>query len=211
MKNEIIVVLDRSGSMGSIKKDMVGGLRSFVEKQAAIGEAGFTLTRFDDMFEVVHESVPISAVRIGDDVLDPRGNTALLDAIGKTVVAAGERFAKMPEAERPERVALLIVTDGQENASREWKIDAVRELLRKQQDEWKWAVTMLGCGIDAIQAGAGVGILRGQSLTSSRDPKHVDASFSVAAAAVGSYRSTGQVHSYTEDERSSTIDSGDHK
>lgn len=205
MKNEIIVVLDRSGSMWGIRSDMVGGLRTFVEEQRKVGEAGFTLATFDDVHELLMEGVPLSKVEITDAVLVPRGNTALLDAIGKTVTAQGERFAKMPEAERPERVVLLVVTDGQENHSKDWKRSDVAALIKRQQDEWKWAVTVLGCGIDAIAQGREVSIPAGMALNAGITPRAISRAFAAASENLASYRGTGVACSYTPEQRSRAL------
>ena len=97
---DITFVLDRSGSMGIIKADTIGGFNQFIEDQKkAAGEALMTLVQFDDQYEVNYAGVPIAAVRpLNTDTFVPRGWTALYDAIGKTVVATGKRIASMPEA-----------------------------------------------------------------------------------------------------------------
>lgn len=208
MKDEIIVVLDRSGSMERIRTDMVGGLRDFVQQQRSIGPAGFTLARFDDQYELVVEGKPLADFVVGDDVLVPRGMTALFDAVGKTVQSQGERFAQLPEAERPQRVVLLIITDGLENASRDWAGDRVRALLERQQNEWKWAVTFLGCGIDAIKGATQVGVPAFAALNVAPDPKSIRASFDSAGAVMTSYRHSGTLRDYTEDERKRSAGQG---
>lgn len=205
MKNEIIVVLDRSGSMAGIKSDMVGGLRTFVEEQRKVGEAGFTLARFDEQYEVVMEGVPLSKVNITDDILVPRNRTALLDALGRTVTLQGERFAKMAASEKPERVVLLVITDGLENASREWTRTAVAALLKRQQDEWKWGVTILGCGIDAITQGQEVAIPMAAALSVGKSSEEIGSAFAAAGSLVAAYRSTGAVMSYSPEARARAL------
>lgn len=205
MKQEVIVVMDRSGSMAPIRQDMEGGLRTFVEKQKKEGEAGFTLVLFDDKYEVPLEGVSLSKLDPATLHLDPRGSTALLDAVGKTIVAQGERFAKMPEGERPERVALLILTDGYENASKDWKKDQVKALIEKQQNEWKWAITFLGAGIDAFAEAGAIGIPQNFILPTSLSPKGIAASWNTVGGTVACYRSTGDLRGYTEAEREGAL------
>lgn len=202
MKEEIIVVLDRSGSMSGIRSEMIAGLRGFVDAQKKHGEAGFTLARFDNAYEMVHEGVPISSIRIDDSILEPRHMTALFDAVGKTIVSQGERFSKMREDQRPQRVALLVITDGLENASCEWSGESVSKLIAQQRDQWKWAVTFLGCDIDAFKGGASVGVPMGLSLGTTRNAQDISGAFNVMAVNFSSYRASGLQCEYTASDRS---------
>src|SRR6476620_7328202 len=129
MKNEtdVTVILDRSGSMEAIASDVIGGFNQFLaEQQRHPGDCRLTLVQFDDRYEVLYLARPIAdAARLTADTFEPRGSTALLDAIGRTIDATGARLAALPEAERPNRVLLAIVTDGQENASVHYTRDRV--------------------------------------------------------------------------------------
>jgi len=135
MKTDITVVLDRSGSMESIAGDVIGGLNTFVRAQAQVeGEACFTLVQFDDHYEVVHAHVPVQDVPpLTDQTYVPRGSTALLDAIGRTIVATGARLAMMAEADRPQVVIFAVQTDGLENASREFTRQQVFDMIRTRR------------------------------------------------------------------------------
>lgn len=116
---DVTLVVDRSGSMVSIWKEAEGGINAFIDEQKKnAGECVFTLVHFDSEYEFVHKGVPIG--QVGSYALQPRGMTALLDAVGRAINEAGERLSAMPEAERPLLVAFVIVTDGQENASHEF-------------------------------------------------------------------------------------------
>lgn len=160
---EIIIVLDRSGSMSRIKTDMEGGLNQFFEDQKKLpGKCTVTLAQFDDSYEVVYEGRDIKEVP--EAKLVPRGNTALLDAVGRTISAVGERLAKMDEADRPGRVLFLIVTDGEENSSREYKsVDKIKQMIQHQTDKYSWCFVFLGANQDAFQSGGRIGIVRAQN------------------------------------------------
>src|SRR4051812_845577 len=118
---EIVVLLDRSGSMTSIAADMRGGFDQFVaDQRAQPGDAVLTLVQFDHEgglpnIDTVYEAKPLADVP--SLVLEPRGTTPLLDALGRTIAEVGARLHRMPEAERPDRVLFLTITDGYENAS----------------------------------------------------------------------------------------------
>jgi hypothetical protein len=156
---DITLVIDRSGSMESVRTDAEGGIAAFVEEQRELpGQALLTLVHFDTVYEVVHDGVPISDVP--RYTLVPRGSTALLDAIGRGIEQTGRRLAAMPEAERPGLVVFVIVTDGQENSSREFSRDRIRRMIEHQQAVYSWKFTFLGANQDAFaEAGAlGVGM-----------------------------------------------------
>jgi hypothetical protein len=155
--SDITVVLDRSGSMSLCKDDAEGGLNDFIKRQKeGPGSASFTLVQFDNVYEFVHRAVPIA--QVPHCPLVPRGSTALLDAVGRAIAETGERLGAMPEADRPGLVVFVIVTDGQENASKEFTLDKVKEMIRHQQDVYKWQFTFLGANQDAFAAGGRMGV-----------------------------------------------------
>lgn len=140
---EIICVLDKSGSMQTVKTDAVAGFNQFLVEQQKLGEANLTLVWFDDSYDVSYEG-PLSKARPIN--LWPNGGfTALTDAIGKTFNHVRSRFDK----EKPEKVILAILTDGQENASREFSKQHVADLIKEHQDQYNWTVIFLGADQDA--------------------------------------------------------------
>jgi len=160
-------LLDRSGSMQSIKTDTEGGFAAFVaEQRAGAGECRVTLAQFDNEYDVVYADRPIADVPALD--LQPRGSTALLDAMGRTITEAGTRLAALPEAERPGTVIVAIMTDGMENASREWTHPAIKALVEQQTTQYGWQFLYMGADQDAIEVGVGLGVAAANSVTYSR-------------------------------------------
>lgn len=163
---DIIMVLDRSGSMDAVRTDTIGGVNRFIDDQQKVpGEARFTLVQFDDKYEPLLNAVPIKDAKpLTEATYVPRGSTALYGAIGRTVEDAGRRLAAMPESERPEKVVCVIVTDGQENNSQhnEWSrmFDAakIKSMIETQQNAYKWQFVFIGANQDAILAAQGIGI-----------------------------------------------------
>lgn len=159
----IAVVVDRSGSMSSIADDMVGGLNEFFVEQAALpGTCLVDYAQFDDRYELVFQDKPVALAKAE---LSPRGMTALLDAVGKTVTTLGTKLAGMKEDERPGKVIVVVVTDGYENSSREWNAKSIKELVKKQEDEWQWDFVFLGANMDAVAVGQSFGFDPNKSLT----------------------------------------------
>ena len=154
---EIVLIADRSGSMASIKKDAEGGINSFIEKQKqAEGEARFTLVQFNTSYEFVYNGTPIKEV--GKYELFPCGNTALNDAIGRAISETGHRLALTPEAERPGQVVVVIVTDGEENSSREYSRATIRQMIEEQTAKYSWKFLYLGANQDAFKEAHSLGI-----------------------------------------------------
>jgi hypothetical protein len=118
---DITVLLDRSGSMESIRNDMVGAMNAFLDAQRALpGRTTFTLATFDTRYEVVRKAADLADVPpLTAADLVPRGGTALLDSMARCIRETGDRLGAIPEAARPGKVLFAIVTDGEENASRE--------------------------------------------------------------------------------------------
>ena len=154
---DITLIVDRSGSMAEIKSDAEGGVNSFIEKQSQEpGEALLTLVQFDTEYEFLHQGVPIAQVPKYE--LHPRGMTALLDAIGRAINETGERLAKMSEPDRPGLVVFVIMTDGQENSSREFTKSQIRTMIQQQQSQYNWHFTFLGADQDAFSEADQMGI-----------------------------------------------------
>jgi hypothetical protein len=154
---DITVVLDRSGSMQSCRSDAEGGLNNFVQEQKkAPGHALFTLVQFDHEYEFVHNGISIQDVP--QLALVPRGRTAMYDAIGRAINETGKRLGAMPEDQRPGLVVFVILTDGAENASREFKQEQIKAMIELQQSQYQWKFIYLGANQNAIATASGIGV-----------------------------------------------------
>jgi uncharacterized protein YegL len=152
----LTLVVDRSGSMAGIKEEMERGIRALIEEQARGEERCFvTLTQFDDEFEVVADGV--SAERIRPYKLEPRNGTALLDAIGRTIALVHLRIERMRPEDRPTTVVFAVITDGGENASRQWSRLQIREAIEAKTAEG-WYFTFLGTDEEALEEGLALGV-----------------------------------------------------
>ncbi len=154
---DIVFVVDRSGSMASRRLDAEGGINAFIGGQKKTeGDAIFTLIQFDDKYDFVHKGMKIEDVP--PYTLRPRGWTALLDAVGKAINETGERLDAMPESERPGNVVVVIVTDGQENASKEFGRKQIRDMITHQQEVYNWNFTYIGADESTFADSASIGI-----------------------------------------------------
>jgi uncharacterized protein YegL len=163
-RTHIALILDRSGSMSHIKSDMQAAMNQLISEQKSIeGDCKLTFVQFDDTSETVLAGVPIKIV--GELELNPRGSTALNDAMGKTITALGDSIRHLPEQERPEKVVVVVVTDGYENASREYSAFQIKKMVSHQQEKYNWQFVFLGANQDAVLKGQEYGVSRDASMT----------------------------------------------
>lgn len=163
----ISVVLDRSGSMQSIADDTVGGFNAFLSDQKANdGRATITLVQFDNQYEVLKDMEDLEETEdLTRETYVPRGGTALLDAIGRTINTVDSQISALGEDEQPDKVVFVIITDGEENQSREFSRDNIFEMISRHESENDWQFVFIGANQDAIQAGGGMGVRAANSLT----------------------------------------------
>lgn len=165
----IVFVVDRSGSMNRIASDMEGGFQTFVEKQKETpGSCDVSLVRFDTEYEEVYLALPLESVP--PLKIEPRGSTALLDAIGRSIVQTGTRLAALSDEDRPGQVVFVIITDGLENASREFGRGKINEMITHQREKYSWEFVFLGANQDAIATAKSIGISGVNAVTYDASP-----------------------------------------
>jgi uncharacterized protein YegL len=158
----VVVVLDRSGSMNNCASDMEGGLRTLVAKQAGEpGKCTISLYRFDNVTDKVLDFADVKNVKPESLKLEPRGGTALYDALGLAIDETGLELAKLPESLRPGIVTFIVITDGGENASREYNSEQVKQKTNHQINTYNWDFVYLGANQDAFAIGHSIGIAKG--------------------------------------------------
>jgi len=201
---DILVVLDRSGSMASITKDVIGGFNTFIEKQKKEkGKAFLTLTQFDHEYEVVYDRVAIGDVKALDSkTYIPRGSTALNDAIGRATKTMLESIEKRAKKDKPDNVLCLIVTDGQENASKEYTKDMIVKLI-KEQEAGNWVFSFIGTAdANAFAAGMSYGIMASNIAAVEKTSGGILATFEASALLSTNVRAMGHNHRKSEEAES---------
>lgn len=165
---DITLILDRSGSMGAVINDTLGGVNAFIEKQKDLpGEAVFTLIQFDHEYLVTQNHVPMKeAFLLNTENYVPRGMTALHDAIGRTINAMGKRFNDIPEEDRPNKVIVVIQTDGMENCSKEFNKEDIKQMITHQKEKYNWEFVFMAADLDAADIGQNLGFFHTRSYSS---------------------------------------------
>lgn len=136
---EIIAILDRSGSMSSIQREAIGSFNNFLSEQKKVpGDVKMTTVLFDDQYEILNDGVMLTDIPdLNDKTFVPRGMTALYDAVGKTITTVSERLSKTSKSKMPAKVIMMILTDGAENASKEYNSSKIKELIDTKKD-WEF-------------------------------------------------------------------------
>ena len=163
---EIVYILDRSGSMGGLEADTIGGFNSMMEKQKRTGEKALISTvLFDNECEVLHDREEIEKVnKMTDKEYFVRGCTALLDAVGGAIHHIGNIHKYAREEDRPEKTIFIITTDGMENASSRYSYDKVQKMVKHQQEKYGWEFIFIGANIDAYEEAQRFGIRKDRAV-----------------------------------------------
>lgn len=195
-KSLLVLVLDQSSSMGSVRDATISGVNEFVSAQQKIpGECDMVLVKFptngDQAADVrIDGFIPLVAFEpLTTASYNPQGMTPLLDATGRTIRQVGTVLATTSESERPERVLFVVQTDGEENVSKEFTFSQVADMVTHQRETYGWQFMFLGAAQDAWEQGNRLGI--GRTVSYDNNAGGTKAAFGTAALESAQYRTTG--------------------
>ena len=183
---ELVMILDRSGSMSGLESDTIGGYNGMLKKQRKTeGEVLVSTVLFDDCSEVLHDRVPLDKVPVMTEKdYYVRGCTALLDAVGGAIHHIGNVHKYAREEDRPEKTIFVITTDGMENASHQYSYDRVKQMVERQKEKYGWEFLFLGANIDAIETAGRFGISADRAANYHSDQEGTALNYDVLADAV---------------------------
>lgn len=192
---ELVFILDKSGSMGGMETDTIGGFNSMLEKQKKEpGECRVTTVLFDNRYTLLHDRIDIRAVSpITEKEYCVGGSTALLDALGTAIdkIAAVQRSTA--EEYRSEKVIFIIITDGEENASREYSLKEIKKRIEREKEAHGWEFIFLGANIDAVATAERFGIGADRAVDYVPDHEGTRLNYTVMCEAVSEFRTSGKV------------------
>ena len=157
---ELVFIVDRSGSMAGLEKDTIGGFNAMLKEQAELeGEARVTTVLFDNQYRLLHDRIDICAVApLTEKDYRVGGGTALLDAIGRTIKKIRAVQKQTAEEYRAEKVLFVIITDGEENSSRKYSAEQIKECIEHQKEKYGWEFVFFGANMDAVLEASKLGI-----------------------------------------------------
>lgn len=208
---QITIVLDRSGSMVAVCDATISGFNEFVEGQKkAPGDANLTLIQFDteNPYEVVFDRAIAEVPKLTAETYVPRGGTPLHDAIGQAITKLGAKLKSMSEVERPAKVVVVVMTDGMENSSREYRAPQIAEMIKHQREVYKWEFLFLGANQDAILTGERLNIPAANAVTYSHSPAGAANVMRATGMNVNSYRRSGSADAllYSQEQRKEAME-----
>lgn len=162
---ELVIIIDKSGSMYPLRDDVIGGYNSLIEKQKEDkGQTVVTTVFFNDEIDFVHEQVDIQSLgNIDRRSYNPSGCTALLDAMGDSIAFIKSKHSLLKEEDLPEHVIFSIMTDGLENASREYSYPRIKGMIELQK-KCGWEFIFQGANIDVVKEANNLGIDRDMAM-----------------------------------------------
>ncbi len=205
----IAIILDRSGSMESCKESTVAGFNEFLRTQRELpGEAAVKLVQFDDQYETVFDKSLRDCPELNQNTFVPRGSTALLDAQGRTIVELGQELAALPEDERPSKVIMVTITDGLENASKNYTLEQIAAMIKEQRDKYNWDFVFLGANQDAVKTAAAMHIPLSSAMSYSTTRAGIANSMAAASHYVAASR-MGQPAAFSQADRKKAMEEDD--
>ncbi|GKU25190.1 hypothetical protein CFB3_33950 [Clostridium folliculivorans] len=175
--------------MSGLEMDTISGFNTFIEKQRHLeGETIVTTVLFDNKYEILWNGIEASKVRLTGKDYFVRGTTALLDAVGKTILDVGYRLSNASDEERPSKVIFVITTDGMENASKEFTYEKVKELITHQSEKYNWKFIFLGANIDAAKEANNIGIIEDNAFNFEASKTGVESMYSIVCSQISEMR-----------------------
>lgn len=181
--------------MSGLESDTIGGYNAMLKKQQQEpGEATVTTVLFDDEYQLLHDRINIKGISpITEKEYFVRGTTALLDAIGKTIHKIHNAQQHTSPEHRADKVLFVIITDGMENASREYSYAQVKQLVERQKETYGWEFIFLGANIDAIATAATFGISADRAANYHADSQGTQLNYEAVGCAVSEFRTSRQI------------------
>ena len=186
----ITAIIDRSGSMTGLENEVIGGFNSFLSDQKKVeGTATMSLIQFDNMYELNYEFVDIQDVKdLNHETYIPRGMTAMHDAIGKAIISTGTKLGELAEDDRPDKVIVLIQTDGEENSSHEFNVRTIKKMIEEQEKTYAWTFVFLGANINAKDTATNIGIDKKMSMSFAPNSKGMTSAYDSVSENLTQYR-----------------------
>ena len=199
--NELVFILDRSGSMGGLERDTISGFNNMISKQKEQNiKANVTTILFDDEVDIIHDRFPLEIIEpLTEKDYFVRGCTAFLDAVGTAIEKMENVQKHLPEENRARKVLFVITTDGLENSSEHFTQEQIRRKIETKK-ECGWEFLFLGANIDAGREAEKIGINRNRSVTYENDAEGIAINFRAVGKALSKAVSSDKTQAFVEDD-----------
>ena len=203
---ELVFILDRSGSMGGLESDTIGGFNGMLNKQKVQGKkVNVTTILFDDEVDIIHDRFPVEIMEpITEKEYFVRGCTALLDAVGIAIEKMENVQKHLPKKYRAGKIVFVIITDGLENSSEHFTQEQIKQKIEEKK-ECGWEFLFLGANIDAGKEAEKLGISKNRSVTYENDPEGIAVNFRAVGKALSKGITRDSAKEFFEDDWKSEI------
>lgn len=183
---EVGFVIDASGSMEHLRNDTIGGFNSVIESQKSQeGETRISAVVFNSNVKKVYDNTPVDdIIPLSKDTYKTWGCTALYDAMGTLIDSIGERLANTSEEERPRKVLVVVITDGEENASEDYTFKDIQERVERQQNVYSWEFIFLGADMNAMHQAQSMGFKHEYTKVYAQNSRGVDSVYTAVDSMV---------------------------
>ena len=176
-------ILDESGSMATSSSETISGFNEYVQSLKKMdGKVLLSLTKFNDNAEICYAGIPLEeASELSGDDYKPNGFTALYDAIGETILAVQKR---VPD-DSGQAVLCVILTDGQENSSKKYSAEQIKQMISQREEAGNWTFVYLGADCTAWSAASMIGIQASNAIQ--YDASNIGCTMRAVAASTQNY------------------------
>ncbi len=192
--SHISVILDRTGSMASIREETIAGFNAFLkQQQSEPGKATLTLVQFDsdDPYEVIHRFKPIKEIPLlTNETFVPRGMTPLLDAIGRGIMDLEKSLGSKKGAKKETKVIMIIITDGYENASLEFNHKQINKMIKEKKEKDNWQFVYLSADLSSVNMAIEQGFDRDAVMAFDKDKQGTDEAWQATSSRIADYRAS---------------------
>lgn len=198
---EVVFVLDKSGSMTDFVDDTIGGFNAFIEEQKKIeGQVNVSLFLFNHKFKTLFIEKPLNEINeLTEEDYSVDGMTALLDATGKAINKMGNIFSGRDDENKPEHVIFCLTTDGQENSSKEFTKEKIRDMIEHQESKYNWQFNFFGANIDSFSEAKDLGISSSRTVNFDYTSAGTRSLYSAFSSTVSDVRKDGEAKTSMED------------
>lgn len=199
---ELVFILDRSGSMSGLEKETIAGFNHLIQEQKKVsGEAIVSTVLFDNGFEVLHNRVNLKQIEpMTEKQYYVRGSTALLDAIGRSIIKIRSVHKQLNESDIPEKTLFFITTDGMENASTEFDYEKLSEYISLQKEKYNWEFIFIGAKIDAIKTAKKFGVDANRAVNYKADERGTNLGYKVMNETIRELRMNKSINDNWKDD-----------
>lgn len=194
MKTAIVILLDKSGSMASLRNEVISEFNQFIQKQKEIvnDEDLFYMAQFSSELVVTRDWTSISTVEeLTKEDYNPGGFTRFYSSMNDVIESAGQHFNSLTV--KPDKVLFVAITDGRDNVSSPGSKETLIQKMKHQSEKYGWDFSFMGSNFDVEKESQSIGIRAGNTKSFDFNSRGLAVGMSSLTLGVSAYRSSKEV------------------